>query len=107
MWYAHNVPMFTCERCGVPYSTVNPGFVDRDGLPVHLTCAQPGEFEEYKNANNGQGYQLQLPGWETIELTEHYKLSAANRSVKFHSRRMQCVWIENRGKKIVVVGGVE
>ena len=103
MWYADPVPMFICERCGEQYSAENPGFVDRDGLPVHVKCGKPGELEEYKSANNGHGYQFQLPGWETLEHSEHFKYSAAARSAKKIRRYCKCVWIEDRGKKFFVM----
>lgn len=41
MWYSNEQPYFTCERCGEKFEAVNPGFVDRNGLPVHVKCSEP------------------------------------------------------------------
>lgn len=105
MWYDNEVPAFTCERCGEKLSAEFTGFVDRDGLPVHTKCGQAGEWVEYKNANGGKGYKLHLPGWDEFVFSEHFKRSAANRALKRLQRKVKCVWIEDTGKKILVVGG--
>lgn len=64
-------------------------------------------MKEYQDANNGKGYQLRLPGWEMMDFSEHFKMSAAARAKKRLERRMKCVWIEDRGRKFVVVGGLQ
>jgi hypothetical protein len=57
---------FICTRCGSPFTPEAVGFVDRDGLPAHVSCGEPGELQEYKDANMGLGYRLSreyFAGW--------------------------------------------
>ena len=57
---------FICTRCGAAFGPDTIGFIDREGLPVHEKCGEPGEVQEYKDANGGDGYKLSrkyFPGW--------------------------------------------
>jgi len=57
---------FLCTRCKHPFSADNVGFIDREGLPVHDSCGDPGESDEYAHANGGNGYKLHpkyFPAW--------------------------------------------
>ena len=58
---------FVCMRCGDAISADAVGFVDKLGLPVHIKCSNySGELQEYKDANNGNGYTLNpdlFPAW--------------------------------------------
>lgn len=57
---------FICIRCGRPMAEGAEGFISAKGFPVHVRCGKPGELQEYKDANGGNGYRLNpkyFPAW--------------------------------------------
>jgi hypothetical protein len=60
---------FICTRCGEAMAANRIGFIDREGLPVHDACGDAGEMDEYRHANNGEGYKLNpkyFPAWKKL-----------------------------------------
>lgn len=56
---------FICAKCGEPIVEGKEGFINRDGMPQHSFHDRVA-LEEYKNANNGNGYKLNpqhFPAW--------------------------------------------
>ena len=90
-----------CQRCNEEYSAEAPGFVTKDGLPVHVKCQRPGEFDDYYTANNGHGYQLK----PEYDMQEGAHCSNCGRGVMVHEYshgRSQCCGAPVIGEEEVV-----
>jgi hypothetical protein len=97
---------FLCTRCGQPFREDAVGFIDRNGLPVHVECGQPGELEEYQTANSGNGYKLNpkyFPAWHKMGKSGSTKTSSY--ILKIRASVPEITGVKKSGNQILVLFG--